>query len=35
MIGRTWDRQMATYPSQLDGPLKGAGGYLFIYIHIM
>ena len=26
MIGRTWDRQIATYSSQPDGPLKGAGG---------
>ena len=29
MIGRTWDRQFATYPPQPDGPLKGAGGYVF------
>jgi len=34
MIGRTWDRQFATYPSQPDGPLKGAGGYIHIYIYI-
>ena len=36
MIGRTWDRQFATYASQPDGPLKGAGGYIDmgIYVHI-
>ena len=28
MIERTWDKQFATYTSQPDGPLKGAGGYL-------
>ena len=28
MIGRTWDRQIATYASQLDCPLKVAGGYI-------
>jgi len=27
MIGRTWDRRFAQYPSQPDGPLKGAGGF--------
>ena len=32
MIGRTWDRQIATYASQPGGPgpLKGAGGYIYI-----
>ena len=38
MIGGTWVRQIATYSSQPDGPLKGAGGYyhisLYIYIDI-
>ena len=33
MIRRTWDKQMATYSSQPDGPLKGAGGYIYIYIY--
>ena len=34
MIGRTWDKQIATYPSQPDGPLKRAGGYVYIYMYI-
>ena len=33
MIGRTWDRQFAPKPSQLDGPLKGAGGYGHVAIY--
>ena len=32
MIGRIWDRQIATYASQPDGPLKGAGGYIYMYM---
>ena len=35
MIGRTWDRRFAQYPSQPDGPLKGAGGYIYIYMSWM
>ena len=31
MIGGTWDEQLATYPSQPDGPLNGTGGY---HMHI-
>ena len=34
MIGRTWDKQIATYSSQPDGPLKGAGGYTYICIYV-
>ena len=34
MIGRTWDKQIATYPSQPDGLLKEAGGYIYIYIEM-
>ena len=34
MIGRTWDRQIVQYSSQPGGPLKGAGGYIYIYILI-
>ena len=36
MIRITWDKQMATYPSQPDGPPKGgpADSYI-IYIHMM
>ena len=30
MIGRTWDRQIATYASQPGGPLKGAGGFVSV-----
>ena len=33
MIRGIWDRQIATYASQPDGPLKGAGGYVCIYIY--
>ena len=37
MIGRTWDRQIATYASQLGGPHKGGRriilySYRFLYI---
>ena len=34
MIGETWDCQFAQYPSQPDGPLKGAGGYICIPIDL-
>ena len=35
MIGRTWDRQFATYSSQPDGPSKeGPADIHYIYIYI-
>ena len=36
MIGRNWNGQFATYSSQPDGPLQGAGagGYIYVYIYI-
>jgi hypothetical protein len=34
IIGRTWDRQFAQNPSQPDGPLKGAGGYIHILLNV-
>ena len=35
MIGRTWDKQIATYPSQPDGPSKEgrAGTYTYAYTY--
>jgi hypothetical protein len=34
MIGRTRDKQMAPYASQPDGPLKRAGGYIYVHIYV-
>ena len=34
IIGRTWDKQIATYPSQLDGPPKGGPADIYIYMYI-
>ena len=31
IIGRTWDKQIATYPSQLDGPPKGGPADSYMY----
>ena len=34
MIGRIWDRQIATYSSQPDGPPEGGPADIHIYIYM-